>query len=300
VLAQRDVDVAVIVVDDGGSDGTPEAIHDLNDNRVTVVRHDRPRGVSAARNSGIAKAVTPWLAFVDDDDLWAPDKLRSQLDALAADASAGWSCTGSVNIDEHCNVSWWAEPPQASDVGNVLLQANEIPGGGSGVVASRNLTLAVGGFDESLSNLADWDFYIRLGLRSPLAAVSQPLLGYYVHPQGMALNVRKSDLEYRYVDQKYGPVRAVRGVTMDRKAWLHYLSGQAYRSGDRLVATRLSVELVGRYRHWRTVPTCAFWLAPEAVRQLRPGRRQRDLPLPPGWADEAKFWLAPYRCGWLD
>ena len=72
VLAQRHVDLAVVVVDDGGSDGTAKALDDLNDTRVTVVRHDRPRGVSAARNSGIAKAVTPWLAFVDDDDLWAP------------------------------------------------------------------------------------------------------------------------------------------------------------------------------------------------------------------------------------
>ena len=151
---------------------------------------------------------------------------------------------------------------------------------------------------KSLSNLADWDFYIRLGLRSPLAAVSQPLLGYYIHLQGMAHNVRKSDLEYRYVEQKYGRVRAQRGVTMDREAWLYYLSGLAFRSGDRLAATRLSAEFVGRYRHWLPrAPGLSGWRR-EQVRQLRARPEERELPLPPGWAEEARLWLAPYTSGW--
>jgi glycosyltransferase involved in cell wall biosynthesis len=298
VLAQRDVDTAVVVVDDGGSDGTAKAVDDLNDSRVVVERHDRPRGVSAARNSGIATAVTPWLAFVDDDDLWAPSKLRSQLDALSAHSSAQWSCTGSVNIDRECRLSWWAEPPGEADVGSLLLRQNVIPGGGSGVVASRELTLGVGGFDEALSNLADWDFYIRLGLRSPLAAVSRPLLGYYIHPQGMAHDVRRSELEYRYVEVKYGSQRRQREVTLNHEAWLHYLSRMAYRGGHRRAAIRMSAELVGRYRRWRTLGSVVTGLTPG---QLRPTRgRRADVPLPPGWADEAQAWLAPYACGWFD
>jgi glycosyltransferase involved in cell wall biosynthesis len=298
VLAQRDVDTAVVVVDDGGSDGTAQAVRDLDDSRVVVVRHDRPRGVSAARNSGIATAVTPWLAFVDDDDLWAPSKLRSQLDALAAHPSAQWSCTGSVNIDRECRLSWWSEPPAGADAGSLLLSQNVIPGGGSGVVASRELTLGVGGFDEALSNLADWDFYIRLGLQSPLAAVSHPLLGYYIHPQGMAHDVRRSELEYRYVEVKYGSQRRQREVSLNHEAWLHYLSRMAYRGGNRRTAMRMSAELVGRYRRWRTLGSVAIDLAP---RQLRSARARRaDVPLPPGWADEAQAWLAPYVRGWLD
>ena len=104
VLAQRDVDLEVVVVDDGSSDGTATAVAGLADDRVSVVRHPQPRGVSAARNTGIEKASSPWLAFVDDDDLWAPGKLRSQLDAIAADGSSQWSCTGSVNIDRECRL----------------------------------------------------------------------------------------------------------------------------------------------------------------------------------------------------
>ena len=234
--------------------------------------------MSAARNSGIEKAATPWLAFVDDDDLWAPNKLRSQLDALAAHASAQWSCTGVVIIDGQCRPSWWVETPVDADVGNLLLCQNVIPGGGSGVVASRDLTRAVGGFDEALSNLADWDFYIRLGLRSPVAAVSHPSLGYYMHPQGMAHDVRRSELEYRYLEVKYGAHRKERQVALNHQLWLSYLAEMAYRSGDRRAGIRTSVELVGRYRQWRSLLSAALGLAPERVRATR--ARLRAVPSP--------------------
>ena len=69
---QEGVAIEVIVVDDGSSDGTAAGLAALDDPRVLTVRHDRPRGVSAARNSGIRAARGTWLAFLDDDDLWAP------------------------------------------------------------------------------------------------------------------------------------------------------------------------------------------------------------------------------------
>src|SRR4051812_15186920 len=171
VLAQEDVDLSVVVVDDGSADGTEAFVQALADPRVSVLRHPEARGVSAARNTGIARATTTWLAFVDDDDLWAPTKLRAQLDALAASPDAAWACTGSVNVDLSCRISRWDLPPEESEVGDLLIRQNAVPGGGSGVIASRELVESVGGFDEAISNLADWDFYIRLALNAPMAAV---------------------------------------------------------------------------------------------------------------------------------
>jgi glycosyltransferase involved in cell wall biosynthesis len=298
VLAQRDVDLLVVVVDDGGSDGTEAIIAELGDGRVSVVRHARSRGVAAARNTGIEKAMTPWLAFVDDDDLWAPLKLRAQLDALTADPAAGWACTGSVNIDSQCRVARWDEPPPEADVGDLLLRQNLIPGGGSGVLASRELTTAVGGFDEALSNIADWDFYIRLGLRSRLASVRRPHLGYYVHPQGMAHDVAKSEREYRYVDLKYRTERQSRGVALNEKAWAGYLAWLAYNGGQRWTGMRLNAQLVAKHRSWRSLRSIGLGLVPERVRLAR--LRRPGAPLPPSWADEADAWLTPYRRGWLE
>src|SRR5438105_2362909 len=75
ILAQVDVDLELIVVDDASS---PPAIVPT-DRRVRLIRHTTQLGVSAARNTGIAAACGRWLAFCDDDDLWAPRKLTEQL-----------------------------------------------------------------------------------------------------------------------------------------------------------------------------------------------------------------------------
>src|SRR5688500_342442 len=74
VLAQEDVRLEVVVVDDGSSEPAPPSIE--RDERVRVVRHETSRGVPAARNTGIGEATAAWTAFLDDDDLWAPRKLR--------------------------------------------------------------------------------------------------------------------------------------------------------------------------------------------------------------------------------
>ncbi len=299
VLAQRDVDIEVVVVDDGSSDGTAASVADMGDSRVTLVRHPQLRGVSAARNTGIENACTPWIAFVDDDDLWAPRKLRSQLDAVAAHPSSQWSCTGSVNIDEQCRVLYWAEPPADPDVGDALLAVNVVPGGGSGVLASRELTRAAGGFDEVLSNLADWDFYTRLGLRSPVAVVSRPLLGYYIHRQGMAHNARRSDVEYRYVEAKYERERAQRQVGFDHERRLSYLSDMAFRNGDRWMGLRMNAQRFARYGGYRrALRSLTVGLAPHGLRARL--RRAATTPFPSGWREEAEAWLAPYASGWLD
>ena len=81
VLWQRGVVVVVVVVDDGSTDDTAQTVAGLADPRVRLVRHDTAQGVSAARNRGITEAHGRWVAFLDDDDLWAPDKLACQLQA---------------------------------------------------------------------------------------------------------------------------------------------------------------------------------------------------------------------------
>lgn len=295
VLAQTDVDLAVVVVDDGGSDDTQDFLRDHPDARVRSIRHPVPLGVSAARNSGIAAATTRWVAFTDDDDLWAPDKLRSQLDALAADPSARWSCTGSVNLDLGCQVSLSHYPLPDHDVGAALLRLNPVPGGGSGVLAERELAEAVGGFDEAISNLADWDFYIRLGLAARVAPVHSLQIGYLVHATGMAHNIPRSEREYRYLDVKYERDRRRLGVERDDVNWLSYLAGLAYHSGRRRASIRLHAELAGRHRQWRSVRSVAGTLTPAAFKRARQRRW-----MPTGAPESVAAWLAPYKSGWLD
>ncbi|MDQ1530881.1 MAG: hypothetical protein QOE37_986, partial [Microbacteriaceae bacterium] len=126
VLAQQGVEVTVVVVDDGSSDGTPAAIAALGDDRVRVIGNPG-RGVARARNTGLAAAETPWVAFLDDDDIWSPQKLRAQLDALAATPGAEWACTGAAGIDDRSRVIFWSAPPREPDLAAGLLSWNMIP-----------------------------------------------------------------------------------------------------------------------------------------------------------------------------
>ena len=77
VKAQTYRDFEIVVVDDGGTDGTCEALSAWRE--IRVLRHAHRRGVSAARNTGIDAARGEWLAFLDSDDLWLPDKLARQI-----------------------------------------------------------------------------------------------------------------------------------------------------------------------------------------------------------------------------
>src|ERR687891_1871685 len=70
-LQQQDVELEVIVVDDGSSPPLGDSVASLGDPRVTLLRREMPQGVASARNAGIARARHPFVAFLDDDDLWS-------------------------------------------------------------------------------------------------------------------------------------------------------------------------------------------------------------------------------------
>src|SRR5262245_34522675 len=76
----QSIDKEVIVVENGSSDGTPEFLCSLSDPQVRPLIFSEPLGATAARNEGLKVARGEWAGFLDDDDLWAPDKLRAQVE----------------------------------------------------------------------------------------------------------------------------------------------------------------------------------------------------------------------------
>lgn len=287
VLRQRDVVVEVVVVDDGSSDGTAEAVRGLGLPQVRLVRHARAAGVSAARNAGLAQVRTPWVAFTDDDDLWAPDKLRSQLAALDRVPGAGWSCVGAVHVDGDVQVTSYSPVPPAGDVPKLLLKRNWVPGGGSGVVVGTALAREVGGFDEDISILADWDFYLRLGLRRPIATVDEPLLAYYVHADSMYHDPTGVVRELGHLRLKYRDLPSDDVFEPDLAQWYARLAGLADRLGDRRTAVWLTAAGV--------VEAGALRMGRELFQRL--GRKLRLLAGPdvPGVEAAQVEWLDRYQ-----
>ena len=239
VLHQEDVDLDVVVVDDGGTDGTSKALDDRGLENVRVIRHERSRGVSAARNAGLAAARSPHVAFVDDDDIWAPRKLAAQLEALRSGAGTRWCCVGAVHVDAQLTPLSYRPTPAPGDVCTALRSRNAIPGGGSGVLVETDLAREVGGFDETMSILADWDFYLRLSLRSPVVAVDEPLLGYYVHADSMYHDPLGLLDELLYMEDKHGDLGSAGRFDLDHGFWYVRLAGMARRLGDRRSMVRL-------------------------------------------------------------
>jgi len=295
VVQQEQVTVQVVVVDDGSSDGTSAALQELGWACLRVIRHERGRGVSAARNAGLAAATTPWVAFVDDDDLWAPDKLAAQLRAIEEQPPARWACGGAVHVDGDLRFLRYSVPPAPGSAAGELARRNAVPGGGSGVLVDRALAQEVGGFDEQMSILADWDFNVRLVHRSPVAVVHRPLVGYYVHSDSMFHDPRGLQAEMRYMERKYAADPAAGTVAIDWAAASERLVRMAWYLGDRRTALGLVLQAA-------RVPGSAR-VAARGVRRVsgRVLRRRRGLTPVPAYGDdlfdaaETEAWLQHFR-----
>ena len=186
-LRQQDVTVEVIVVDEASIDQTPTLLATVNDRRVRVIRHDVPRGLAGARNHGADESHGDWLAFLDDDDLWAPDKLVRQLDA-AQQLHREWAYTGAVHISEDRIISSQVPLPPEETVAE-LPHYNAIPGGGSNVVVRRSAWDWVGPFDTRfIAGGEDWDLSIRLSQHGLPACVCSPLIAKRLHATNMSVS----------------------------------------------------------------------------------------------------------------
>lgn len=230
VLGQAGVDLEVIVVDDGSDvplAAQLELALVLADPRVRIVRFDQSRGVAAARNEGIDRARGRWTAFVDDDDVWAENKLSAQMAALREAPGSVWSCTGEVHLGIGLNVFGVVLPPTADQVVERLYRSNSVPGGGSSVVASTQKLKDLGGFDPDFAILADWEMWIRLAELSPPAVVAKPLVGYLRHLGGMSLDRRSSWREIQRLEAKHHRQMPGR-VRVDRFGYYVYLGQREF------------------------------------------------------------------------
>jgi glycosyltransferase involved in cell wall biosynthesis len=230
ILGQRDVDLEVVVVDDGSPAGQVAAVVEaLADDRLRILRNELAQGVSRARNRGAAAARGPWLAFCDDDDLWAADKLRRQLGA-AGERWRGWVYTGAVNINDAARVVGGRPPLSPAEVAALLPRRNAVPGGGSGVLVHRELLDRAGPFDPALHNTEDWDLWVRLSRLELPRRVPDPLVGYRVHRGGSSLDTAEILGGAEEIERRYGG--PLDRVTLYRH--LGHLCARAGRKGEAL------------------------------------------------------------------
>jgi glycosyltransferase involved in cell wall biosynthesis len=285
-LGQEDAEVEVVVVDDASADGTPRELSALRDPRVIALSNSSRQGPSYSRNRGLEAARGQWVAFLDDDDLWAPYKLRTQL-AVAARTGADWVYGTAVMVDA---AGWPVKAlpvPGPEHIARRLLDNNPI-GGPSAVLARTDLVRRVGGFDERIAVVEDWDLWLRLAAAGRAAACHDVVAAYAMHGDNLSMTETERAREsLRLMREKHHEASKEAGVVLG-ELWLsRYTALAARREGRRIYAARTL--LAGALRTGRpgNVARAVGVLLGESF--MRAGQRaSAGRPAAPAWLDKAR------------
>ncbi len=175
VFSQTSPPQQVIVVDDGSTDSTADLVAGYSE--VSYLRQEN-RGVSAARNLGIRRCGCDWVALLDSDDEWLPEKLEAQFGALAE--NPGYRLI-------HCDEIWIRDGRRVNAANRHRKRGGWIfehclplcvisP---SAAVIEKGLLEEAGSFNEGLPACEDYDLWLRICSRLPVLYVDRPLLRKY-------------------------------------------------------------------------------------------------------------------------
>lgn len=208
VLNQTYKDFEVIIVDDGSTDNTEDIIKEFQkkDKRIKYIRHDKNKGGSAARNTGIKVARGEYIAFQDSDDEWLAEKLDKQMEVFkSVSAEVGivysdmWRITGNKK-------RYFYSPKimpkdkiiheQALDYGvsNIGIQTSLI---------KKEVFEKAGMFDEKLPRFIDLEFFIRLSKYYYFFHIEEPLVNYFDADKGISSNVMALITARKLILEKY-------------------------------------------------------------------------------------------------
>ena len=192
VLTQTHAVTEVLIVDDGSTDGTKILAESFG--APVRLLQQKQGGPARARNLGVNEAVGEWIAFLDADDFWLPDKVEKQLLALAADPEAILCYTGllALKLDGSRIV---VPPPALSQVDSMLSLTNVgIPP--SAVMLRRSTLLCVGGFSEVQRGCEDWDLWFRLRRLGRFCVVPEAVTVYRESLGGLSSNAEHMHLDF--------------------------------------------------------------------------------------------------------
>ncbi|MCA1925389.1 MAG: glycosyltransferase [Thiobacillus sp.] len=170
----------LVAIDDGSTDATLAWLRAQTDPRIRVLTQPN-RGVSAARNAGVAAATGDYLAFLDADDTWAPDFLQKMLAALEANPAAVLAYCGWQNVGLAGGRGAPFIPPDYENAhkAETLFAGCRWPI--HAALAKREAIEAAGGFDPMLTHAEDYALWLRLALAAPIVRVPEVLACYHFH-----------------------------------------------------------------------------------------------------------------------
>lgn len=188
IQAQSFKNFELIVIDDGSTDGTLSVLADIDDPRLKVFSY-KNGGLPIARNRGIERSTGDFISFIDADDLWKPNKLEKQLEALEKYTDAGVAYSWTAFIDENSNFLYAWEPIFFQGYVYPNLLVRNFISSGSNILVRREYIEAAGKFDPQLKSVEDWDYYLRLAALCPFAVVPEYQILYRRSSQAMTSKI---------------------------------------------------------------------------------------------------------------
>jgi len=212
ILEQTLKDIEIIIVDDSPNDyplrnSVKEMIWEQqeahSDVGIKYIQHAKNMGACAARNTGLAAAKGQYIAFLDDDDEWLPEKLRKQA-LLMKDPSVGLVYCGHYKMDDNKNsISLGDNKYLHGQIFHRLLYHNFIYSTSFPLIRTEVLK-AVGGFDVLMKSAQDYDLWLRIAQKYNIECVEEPLVIYHVHAGEQITNNPQKKIDgLKRLNEKY-------------------------------------------------------------------------------------------------
>lgn len=185
VLDQTFQDFELIVIDNFSTDETCSIIQSFDDDRIRYYKYSNQGVIAASRNNGIGQAQGRYVAFIDSDDQWVPDKLQRQIDFMEKDVSLVLTCGAFETVNQEGMKIGKVIGANTHGVSGYcykkLLNANFIVS--SSVMVRKEMLDTVGGFDEAENLICaeDYDLWLRLARLNPISHVNATVGTYRVH-----------------------------------------------------------------------------------------------------------------------
>lgn len=216
IASQTYTTYEVIVVDGNSSEDVKKFLAEFPEHYQ--YRQQSGTGLSNARNIGIRAAEGDYIAFLDDDDQWYPEKLSRQVEVMrSAPTTSAFVYTGIKSVNSEGELIRIKHPTTVPTI-DQLLTRNYV-GAPSSVLVRRECLEKVGCFDESLPSREEWDLYIRLCSRYDTEVISSPLVIKEKHPGSMSADVELIKRDWKALYQKHKE-KYTQGIS--KKFWANY------------------------------------------------------------------------------
>jgi len=266
VLSQTYKNFEIIIVDDGTPDNSVKVCQQFNDSRIKII-HQRNRGLPGARNTGIRHAQGDYLAFLDADDIWLPEKLEKHVEHLNNSPTVGISFCYSAFINEQGNSTGICQKPRKLyDITPSYVLCRNPVGNGSAAVIRREVfedikfqdnlygTVEDFYFDERLRRAEDIECWLRISIRTHWRheGIPEILTFYRITSSGLSANALtqlKALEEVVEMTRAYAPDIIARCEKAAKAYHLRYTVRRLVSLGDGLTAAKLFNQVLAN--HWR-------------------------------------------------